>query len=39
MEWSPNTLWKWQWNPWNSMEVSDMGVVQQMHIHVLSDVF
>ena len=35
-KWSPNTPWKWQWNLRNSMEISDTGVVQQMH--VLSDV-
>ena len=29
--------WKWQWNPRNSMEISEVRVVQQMH--VLSDVF
>ena len=36
-KWSPNTPWKWQWNSRNSMEISETGVVQQMH--VLPDVF
>ena len=36
-KWSLNTPWKWQWNPWNSVEISETGVVQQMH--ALSDVF
>ena len=38
-KWSPNTPWKWQWNPRNYMEISETGVVQQMHVvsDVLSD--
>ena len=24
-KWIPNTPWKWQWNPWNSMEISETG--------------
>ena len=36
-KWSPNTPWRWKWNPRNSVEISETGVVQQ--IHALSDVF
>ena len=27
-KWSPNTPWKWQWNPWNSMEISETGMAE-----------